>query len=212
MSLSLRASLAGSDEHLGDRASALVDEALSPREHERLLSHVARCPACHAVVDGERAAKVLVSRLAHPEMGVALTAALLTLPGMAGSGPATDVPSLPPGGLPVAVPAARPPRSTARGLVGWSGAGATAAAVLLVGATAAPATAVLPVAVSTRAVASVSTTVPSTMPTTVQTTVQTTVSTQVTGLPTVFQNAVRPAPTPPSIRPLAEVEVPGITR
>jgi len=142
MSIALRAG--GADEHLGDKASALVDGALAPREHERLLGHVALCPACRAVVDGEREAKAFVARLAQPEMGVALTAALLTVPGAVND---DRVPLLAPvleplgasSRLPVALPATRAGRSSARAFAALSGVSATAAAVLIVGATA-PAT------------------------------------------------------------------------
>jgi hypothetical protein len=143
MSITLRPS--GPEEHLGDKASALVDGALDPREHERLLGHVALCPACRSVVDREREAKAFVARLAQPEMGVALTAALLTVPGFVDGDPAAPVaPVLEPltasSGLPVAGPAARAGRSSARALVALSGVSATAAAVLIVGVTTAPAT------------------------------------------------------------------------
>ena len=163
MSITRRPAGSSLGEHLGDRVSALVDAALDPREHERLLAHVAVCSACRLAVDGERAAKAWVSRLSQPEIGVALTATLLTLPGgttgtttgrttRPGFAPpavtpaATAMDTDPVGqrrGLPLALPAARSGRSSVRTFAALSGAGATAAAVLFVGAAAAPATGVV---------------------------------------------------------------------
>ena len=155
MNITRRPTGTAAGEHLGDRVSALVDAALDPREHERLLAHVAGCPACRMAVDGERAAKAWVSRLSQPEIGVALTATLLTLQGS--SPPAaravpvlTAVQTEPRAGhselrlgLPVGAAATRSGRSSVRTFAALSGAGATAAAVLFVGAAAAPATGVV---------------------------------------------------------------------
>lgn len=54
--------------HLGDRATALVDERLDPDARERVLCHLVGCPACRGDVGAERALHGLLTRLRHTEM------------------------------------------------------------------------------------------------------------------------------------------------
>lgn len=175
-----RTSTPASLDHLGDRVSALVDGALPRADHEIVLGHVAACATCRAAMDAERLAKQWVSHLAVPEPGMALVGRLL------------DV------AAPRPVGAARP---AVRSLAALSGLGATAAAVLLLGATAAPATNVAtpgPVTGPSPRVSLLATTVSFAPPPALRRS-----RPAATGLPRAFDTATLPGPTPPLVEPVS---------
>jgi anti-sigma factor RsiW len=65
--------------HLGDLVSALADGQLAPRETERALAHVARCPLCAAELEHARSARRRLSQAAEVAPAPDLTARLLAL-------------------------------------------------------------------------------------------------------------------------------------
>lgn len=74
--------------HVGDLVSALVDGALDHDTRDRLLAHLATCPACRAEVEDERRVKARLGRLADPDVPAELTTRLLGLrPPPAGTHP-----------------------------------------------------------------------------------------------------------------------------
>ena len=196
-------------DHLGDRVASVADGALPPAELEQVLAHVAGCPACRAAVDAERAAKQWVTTLTAPELDLQLLGRLLTI------SPTRPV-----------SPVSRP---SLRSLAALSGAGATAAAVLLVGVTAAPAPGVAarPAertpelrATATAASWSVPAALAAVLPA-VSVSVDPAASSRqgmvrrakpaATGLPAAFDVAAAPGPTPPWAAPVS-LAVPGVTR
>ena len=65
-----------SEGHVGDLVSALVDGALDHDTRDRLLAHLAGCPACRAEVEDERRLKARLTGLADPELPADLVSRL----------------------------------------------------------------------------------------------------------------------------------------
>ncbi|MFH9944017.1 zf-HC2 domain-containing protein [Streptomyces murinus] len=82
------------EQHLGDRLSALVDGELGHDTRERVLAHLATCARCKAEADAQRALKSVFATAAPPPPSASLLARLQGLPG-GGDGDADT----PPGGL-----------------------------------------------------------------------------------------------------------------
>lgn len=116
--------------HLGDRITALVDEALPADARDRALVHIAGCDLCRGQVETERLLKVRLSVLPAPQVPARLMAQLLAMaepggpipprPGQLPSQPrAINVPSRPAAGRPQGSrPAGRADRSAARAATG----------------------------------------------------------------------------------------------
>lgn len=65
--------------HLGERISALVDEALPADARDRALVHIAGCDQCRLEVESSRLLKARLSVLPAPQVPAALTARLLAM-------------------------------------------------------------------------------------------------------------------------------------
>ena len=65
--------------HLGERISALVDEALPADARDRALVHIAGCDQCRLEVESSRLLKARLSVLPDPQVPVGLTARLLAM-------------------------------------------------------------------------------------------------------------------------------------
>lgn len=65
--------------HLGERISALVDEALPDDARDRALMHITGCGTCRAEFDAARLLKARLSVLPAPEVPAGLTARLLAM-------------------------------------------------------------------------------------------------------------------------------------
>ena len=61
------------DGHLGDLASAFLDEELAPSEAERVRSHLAGCHACTSELEATRRVRALVRQLPPVEPPFPLT-------------------------------------------------------------------------------------------------------------------------------------------
>ncbi|MFL6100153.1 MAG: anti-sigma factor family protein [Actinomycetales bacterium] len=116
--------------HLGDRITALVDEALPADARDRALVHIAGCDLCRGQVETERLLKVRLSVLPAPQVPARLTAQLLAMaepggpipprPGQLPTQPrAINVPSRPAAGRPQGSrPAGRADRNAVRAVTG----------------------------------------------------------------------------------------------
>jgi anti-sigma factor RsiW len=109
--------------HLGDRVPAFVDGQLPHSVRDRVLAHLAGCPACRAAVDAERAVKARLAGLAAPAVSDDLTRKLLALAEPGGPlpprrrpvGPEPRVSAVPsPGRAGAAAAPGRPPGTGAR--------------------------------------------------------------------------------------------------
>lgn len=65
--------------HLGERVSALVDDALAADARDRALVHIAGCDLCRGQVDSARLLKARLAFLPAPEVPGDLTARLLAM-------------------------------------------------------------------------------------------------------------------------------------
>jgi anti-sigma factor RsiW len=65
--------------HLGERISALVDEALPADARDRALVHIAGCDPCRLEVESSRLLKARLSVLPAPQVPAGLTARLLAM-------------------------------------------------------------------------------------------------------------------------------------
>jgi anti-sigma factor RsiW len=99
--------------HLGDRLTALVDDQLDHDDRDLALAHLARCPACQAAVEAERATASTLRGLPAVEPSGDLIQKLLAL-------------AEPGGPLP---PDRRPFPGAAAPLAGWRPAGGRPASV-----------------------------------------------------------------------------------
>jgi len=85
-----------SEQHLGDRLSALVDGELGHESRERVLAHLATCTKCKAEADAQRRLKNVFAEMAPPPPSESFLARLQGLPGGDGD---TDSEEPPGGGL-----------------------------------------------------------------------------------------------------------------
>ncbi|MEU9447834.1 anti-sigma factor [Streptomyces sp. NPDC048277] len=69
------------EQHLGDRLSALVDGELGHESRERVLAHLATCARCKAEADAQRALKNVFAEAAPPPPSESFLARLQGLPG-----------------------------------------------------------------------------------------------------------------------------------
>jgi len=115
--------------HVGELVSALVDGALDHDTRDRLLAHLAGCPACRADVDDERRAKARLTGLSDPALPAALVARLRAI----GIPEAVGVGDGPTGGRPASRRDSRrpPQRRSARTRIVASTGGLLAAALSL---------------------------------------------------------------------------------
>jgi hypothetical protein len=65
--------------HLGERISALVDDALAADARDRALVHIAGCDQCRLEVESSRLLKARLSVLPAPQVPFGLTARLLAM-------------------------------------------------------------------------------------------------------------------------------------
>ncbi|MFJ4782717.1 anti-sigma factor family protein [Streptomyces sp. NPDC088794] len=70
-----------SEQHLGDRLSALVDGELGHESRERVLAHLATCAKCKAEADAQRRLKNVFAEAAPPPPSESFLARLQGLPG-----------------------------------------------------------------------------------------------------------------------------------
>ncbi|MGI5457777.1 anti-sigma factor family protein [Streptomyces sp. CA-249302] len=70
-----------SEQHLGDRLSALVDGELGHESRERVLAHLATCARCKAEADAQRRLKNVFAEAAPPPPSESFLARLQGLPG-----------------------------------------------------------------------------------------------------------------------------------
>ncbi|MHC3473839.1 anti-sigma factor family protein [Streptomyces sp. 7R007] len=70
-----------SEQHLGDRLSALVDGELGHESRERVLAHLATCARCKAEADAQRQLKNVFAEAAPPPPSESFLARLQGLPG-----------------------------------------------------------------------------------------------------------------------------------
>lgn len=69
------------EQHLGDRLSALVDGELGHESRERVLAHLATCARCKAEADAQRRLKSVFAEVAPPPPSESFLARLQGLPG-----------------------------------------------------------------------------------------------------------------------------------
>ncbi|MFJ2605967.1 anti-sigma factor family protein [Streptomyces sp. NPDC087425] len=70
-----------SEQHLGDRLSALIDGELGHETRERVLAHLATCARCKAEADAQRRLKNVFAEAAPPPPSESFLARLQGLPG-----------------------------------------------------------------------------------------------------------------------------------
>ncbi|MFJ3198450.1 zf-HC2 domain-containing protein [Streptomyces griseoviridis] len=77
-----------SEQHLGDRLSALVDGELGHETRERVLAHLATCARCRVEADAQRRLKSVFAQAAPPPPSESFLARLQGLPGGGDAGDA----------------------------------------------------------------------------------------------------------------------------